>query len=131
MSLVLWIARQEYKLEDLCSYVDDVFSISIHDDTELYEPYNMILPRKQAVLLRLWDELGIPHKKEKQTWGSRLTIIGFEVDAIELKITLPAKKKLELLEELDRLIVRKKSKKRKTIHASRIPTSRRMDELGV
>lgn len=113
MSLVLWIAKQEYKLDDLCSYVDDVFSISVSDDTDLYEPYDMVLPRKQAQLLRLWDELGIPHKKEKQVWGSRLTIIGFEVDAINLTITLPTQKKTELLEELDRFIVPKDDKRRK------------------
>lgn len=113
MSLVLWIARQELKLYDLCSYVDDIFSCDVSDNTEVYEPYNIILPSKQAKLLRLWDELGIPHKREKQIWGTRLTIIGFEVDAINLTITLPKKKKMELLEELNRFIIRKEHKRGK------------------
>ena len=37
-------------------------------------------PAKQTHLLQLWDELGIPHDKDKQEFGSTLHIIGLEVD---------------------------------------------------
>ena len=46
-------------------------------DLVLYAPYDRLMPPKQAALLRLWDELGIPHDPEKQLFGTRLTIIGF------------------------------------------------------
>lgn len=116
MTLVLWIASHFHHLEDLCSYVDDVFSAMISGDMEPYEPYDMMMPSRQARLLRLWDELGIPHKKEKQFWGTQLTIIGFHVDSISLSITLPEKKKQELLEELNRFIIRQGSKARKKFY---------------
>lgn len=53
---------------------------------ELYEPYNQLMPAKQAQLLRLWDKLGILHKKEKQLWGTQLTIIGIEVDTKQMTL---------------------------------------------
>lgn len=116
MSLVLWIASHFHEIEDLCSYIDDVFSAMVSDEMELYEPYELLMPSRQTRLLKLWDELGIPHSKEKQFWGTCLTIIGFQVDAISLTITLPAQKKAELLEELDRFIIRQKSKARKKFY---------------
>ncbi|KAE9403348.1 hypothetical protein BT96DRAFT_495295 [Gymnopus androsaceus JB14] len=38
----------------------------------LYEPYGELFPRKQARLLCLWDDLGIPHKWKKQVFGPNL-----------------------------------------------------------
>ncbi|KAF8959103.1 hypothetical protein BDZ97DRAFT_1839863, partial [Flammula alnicola] len=34
------------------------------------------------------DELGIPHDEEKQLWGAKLTIIGYEVDPNEMTISM-------------------------------------------
>lgn len=116
MSLVLWVASYFHKIEDLCSYIDDVFSAMVSGDMDLYEPYGMMMPSRQVKLLRLWDELGIPHKREKQIWGTELTIIGFRVDAIALTVTLPEEKKQELLAELDRFIIRAGSKARKKFY---------------
>jgi hypothetical protein len=62
-----------------------------------YKPYQKLLPEKQAKLLLLWDELGIPHDENKQLSGSVLKIIGFEVDANEMTFTMPAEEKEELI----------------------------------
>lgn len=70
MSLVLWIAQEEYKVKDLLAYCDDAFSADKNENMDRYEPYDMLMPSKQATLLRCWDNLGIPHKKEKQLWGN-------------------------------------------------------------
>ena len=51
-------------------------------------------------LLNLWDELGIPHKEKKQVSGKILTIIGIEVDANLLTLTLPSENKSELVAQL-------------------------------
>ncbi|KAI5823363.1 hypothetical protein K523DRAFT_286898 [Schizophyllum commune Tattone D] len=86
--LVLWIAIFVRLLEDLLGYVDDVFSWEFAANLEYYEPYGERYPAKQVGLLKLWDELGIPHEKPKQLWGSKLEIIGFEVDPNAMSVTM-------------------------------------------
>ncbi|XP_006460711.1 hypothetical protein AGABI2DRAFT_142862 [Agaricus bisporus var. bisporus H97] len=54
-----------------------------------------------------WDKLGIPHKREKQLNGQRLTIIGISVDAIHLTFSMPEDRRAALLQELDRFIIRR------------------------
>lgn len=48
-----------------------------------------MLPTKQAKLLSLWDELGLPHSEVKQESGPVLTIIGFIVDVNAMSISIP------------------------------------------
>jgi hypothetical protein len=88
MSLVLWIADHIKSLYDLFAYIDDVFSYDRTDLTVYYAPYDSYLPHKQACLLSLWDELGIPHEAKKQVFGSTLRIIGFEVDSDLMTVSM-------------------------------------------
>jgi hypothetical protein len=48
-----------------------------------------MFPAKQTRLLRLWDKLHLPHEKDKQVFGSPLTIIGLDVDPNTMTITMP------------------------------------------
>ena len=50
--------------------------------------------------MKLWDKLGIPHKDKKQVSGKTLTIIGINVDANNLTLTLPSENKSELVAQL-------------------------------
>lgn len=106
MSLVLWIAENVGGVVNPSAYCDDSFGVDRieKDGMEWYAPYAMLMPPSQARMLTLWDELRIPHKKKKQLSGSTLTIIGIEVDANALTLTLPSSRKQELLNELDRFI---------------------------
>lgn len=88
-SLVLWIAEHERGISDVLAYVDDNFSYEIRGRRKFYKPYNVFLPEKQARLLELWDELGIPHESKKQEWGHVLTVIGYEIDSTTLRISVP------------------------------------------
>ncbi|XP_006457938.1 hypothetical protein AGABI2DRAFT_199027 [Agaricus bisporus var. bisporus H97] len=108
MSLVLWVATYEWRIQGLCNYVDDVFGVEISGETSWYHPYRRDLPVKQALLLECWDALGVPHKPEKQLFGETLTIIGIEIDANRLTFTMPLDRKEALLKELDRFIIRRK-----------------------
>lgn len=102
MALVTWIAIYERQIINLIgAYVDDSFGFDEEDDVSFYCPYSRFLPRSQALLLELWDELGIPHKEKKQVFGSPLTIIGFDVDPNTMTITLPIEAKNKLIAELD------------------------------
>jgi hypothetical protein len=98
--LVLWIATNVKNIDDLLGYVDDDFSWDFRENLTVYRPYGMRMPEKQKRLLELWDELGIPHKPEKQLSGSKLTIIGFEVDPNAMTVTIPAKSRSELVEAI-------------------------------
>lgn len=108
MALTLWIARNKFDIRDLLSYIDDVFSSNKDSDMEFYHPYQQLMPAKQVKLLRIWDILGIPHRKEKQLWGTKITIIGIEVDTEAMTLTLSAERKKDLLQQLDRFIVRER-----------------------
>ncbi|KAF8810289.1 MFS general substrate transporter [Phlegmacium glaucopus] len=89
------------KIGDLLGYVDDDFSWDFAGKTRYYEPYAKYLPEKQARYLELWDELGIPHDKEKQEFGSPLTIIGFEVDPNGVKVGLTDSRRCEIFQAID------------------------------
>lgn len=82
---------------DLLAYVDDAYSWEFEDAMEVYTPYGKAFPTKQVKLLQLWDELGVPHEEAKQVWGSRLTIIGFDVDANDMTITMPVAARSDLV----------------------------------
>ena len=70
MGIVLWIAINVKHILDLLAYVDDMFSWEFANNLLWYEPYTCHFPAKQALLLQLWDELGIPHEQSKQVFGS-------------------------------------------------------------
>ena len=67
----------------------------------LYKLYSRFMPTNQVKLLTLWDRLGIPHKEKKQLFGVNLTVIGIQVDAKNLTLTLPEQNKLELITTLE------------------------------
>ncbi|KAF9458604.1 hypothetical protein BDZ94DRAFT_1284780 [Collybia nuda] len=62
-----------------------------------YAPYRKFFPKKQTLLLHLFDELGIPHKEWKQVSGHVLKVIGFEVNIQLMSFTMPADSKSALL----------------------------------
>ncbi|KAL4252527.1 hypothetical protein AB1N83_014297 [Pleurotus pulmonarius] len=88
MALVLWIADRIYGINLLLAYVDDTFSYDDCKTLLFYEPYQQFFPAKQCRLLMLWDELGIPHEREKQLFGRHLVITGFDVDPRVMTVSL-------------------------------------------
>jgi hypothetical protein len=97
MALVLWIAQHIFGLSNLLAYVDNNFSWDITHHTSYYNPYNKFFPQKQAQLLRLWDQLHIPHEERKQEFGVQLKIIGYFVDAQSMKISMEPESRHDLL----------------------------------
>jgi hypothetical protein len=96
-SLVLWIAIVILHIHDLFAYVDDAFSWEFASNVTFYPPYKKFLPTKQAKLLTLFDEVGVPHNERKQVSGSPLQIIGFDVDPNAMSITMPLDARNELI----------------------------------
>jgi hypothetical protein len=95
MGCVAWIANDREIASNV--YIDDTFSVDIDDVIDFYEPYGQLYPTAQVKTLRLWDEIGLPHEEEKQIWGRRLTVIGFEVDPNVMTFTMSEDKRVELL----------------------------------
>jgi len=62
MGLVIWIAINMQGLADLLHYMDDTFGYKYEHVLVYYKPYNDYLPSKQAALLTLWDDIGLPHE---------------------------------------------------------------------
>ena len=100
ISLVNWIGIEKKGISDLLGYVDDNFGWEFEGRKQYYKPYKKHLPTKQAQLLKLWDELGIPHEEDKQLSGPSLTILGFDVDANAMRVNLPKEKKAKLVKLL-------------------------------
>lgn len=89
------------------SYIDDCFGVEQADEIERYKPYDVEMPVSQLQLLQLQDQLQISHKPKKQIHREYLTIIGIEVDANELTLTLPEDKHNQLLDKMDLFIIHK------------------------
>ena len=99
-SLVTWIAKNIKFIPYLGAYSDDSFGIDQSGNLIPYKKYNKLMPEQQVKLLRLWDELGIPHEEQKQTWGVPLTIIGIDVDPNKMTLSLPPDRRTDLIAEL-------------------------------
>jgi hypothetical protein len=104
MGLVIWVALFIKLLVDIFCYVDDAFGWELETNFIFYAPYQKRMPAKQAQLLLLWDFLGIPHKEKKQLHGTSLTVIGFQIDANTMTITLPPDSKAELEQWVEEFI---------------------------
>lgn len=96
-SAVNWIATEKKGVSGLLGYVDDNFGWEFARNKTFYKPYNKHLPTKQARLLELWDELGIPHDEEKQLSGPSLPILGYHVDANAMTVKIPDEKKAKVV----------------------------------
>ena len=77
------------------------------EELKCYNPHNTFYPRKQTALLQLFDEIGIPHEKKKQEFGWNLTIIGLHVSLDSMTITMPDKKRDNLVKEVLQSIIEK------------------------
>ena len=97
MGVVLWIAIHVKQILDLLAYVNDTFSWEFADKQLWYQPYTCSFPAKQTHLLQLWDELSIPHERTKQLFGLPLTIVGLNVDANAMTITMPQQSCADLI----------------------------------
>ena len=105
-SLVTWIAKYVYQIPYLAIYCDDSFAPQPSDDLVFYPPFATSIPRNQKILLDLWESLGIPFKQKKQVFGSPLTVIGINVDANRMTLSLPTENRDKLLEEISRWVSR-------------------------
>ena len=114
MCLVLWVATRHYSCRSLLDYVDDVFSHDFADAMVLYPRYRALMPRNQCQLLTCFDELDIPHDLPKQTNGVSQPIIGMQVDARELLITMPPASKEALVEAINAFCTMRSRSKRLT-----------------
>ena len=80
--------------------MDDSFRIDEYGNVVWYHNYQRDRLVNQVKLLSLLDKLGIPHEPHKQVFGSKLTIIGIEVNANSLTLTLPKQGLDNLLHKL-------------------------------
>ena len=104
MGLVLWIAIFVKCLLDLFGYIDDNFSFEEEGKVTWYAPYQCYFPTKQARLLCLWDEIGLPHEKSKQEYAPVLRIIGFMVDPALMCVSMDDDDKDQLIQRISDFI---------------------------
>ena len=100
MGLVLWIAIFVILIADLFGYIDDNFSFDEEGNVLWYQPYQCYYPAKQTKLLKLWDEINLPHEKSKQEYGPVLRIIGFMVDPNLMRVSMDEEDRARLLEHI-------------------------------
>ena len=100
MGLVLWIAIFVMCILDLFGYIDDNFGFDEEGNVIWYEPYQCYYPSKQAKLLSLWDEIGLPHEKSKQEYAPVLRIIGFMVDPGLMRVSMDEVDRKRLIQHI-------------------------------
>jgi hypothetical protein len=110
-SLVAWIAKRKRGIQNLTTYIDDSSGFDYEDDLLFYEPYDSLFPRHQTLLLCLWDELGIPHKRQKQIFGHVIPVIGIDVDPNAMTLTLSPERRRDLCDALYSWATKPASKK--------------------
>jgi hypothetical protein len=98
MSLVMWILVFKRGLKHLKCYTDDVYSFSLARNSAFYPPYQRWIPTEQASILRLWDEIGLPHEDAKQISGPVMPCIGFDVDPNRMTVTMILAKRESFIE---------------------------------
>jgi hypothetical protein len=104
MGLVLWIAIFIKMLLNLFGYIDDNFSFEEEGKVTWYAPHRCYYPSKQAQLLYLWDEIGLPHDKLKQEYGPVLRVIGFMVDPNLMRVSMDDSDKDKLIQHINYFI---------------------------
>jgi len=97
MGLVVWIGIYIYMIEDLLHYMDDTFTNDSNPTLQYYGPHDSYYPSKQCCLLTLWDDISLPHERHKQVYGQCINIIGFHVNPVEKKFSMPQVSKDELI----------------------------------
>jgi hypothetical protein len=100
MGLVLWIAVCVKSISDLFGYIDDAFSFDEEGSVLWYEPYQCYYPSKQAKLLKLWDEIGLPHDRLKQEYAPVLRVIGFMVDPARMRVSMDDDDRIKLVQHV-------------------------------
>ena len=101
---MLWAGIHIKGLPGLLHYVDDAFSFKPDEALKFYAPYDGWYPKKQVSLLKLFNEVRIPHEKKKQEFGCELTIIGLRVSLDSMTITMPFEKHTDLIDEVSQFI---------------------------
>ena len=99
-SLVAWIAKHVRGITHLATYIDDSSGFDRSNDCLRYAPYDTSFPRHQTLLLQLWDDLRIPHKRRKQIFGSVIPVIGIDVDPNAMTLSLSTKRRSDLCDAL-------------------------------
>jgi hypothetical protein len=115
MGLVLWIALFVMLIADLFGYIDDNFSFDEEGNVIWYEPYGCYYPAKQTRLLKLWDEISLPHEKPKQEYGPVLRIIGFMVDPNVMRVSMDEEDRTRLLQHVTSFIATAPGGTRRTL----------------
>lgn len=100
MGLVLWIAIFIKLISDLFGYIDDNFGFDEEGNVLWYEPYQCYYPTKQTKLLKLWDEISLPHEKAKQEYAPVLRIIGFMVDPELMRVCMDEEDRTRLIQRV-------------------------------
>ena len=98
MGCIVYICVEVERIGPIFAYMDDNFSFEEDGDVLWYEPYGQFLPTRQVRLLRVWDDIGIPHESSKQEYALTLHIIGFLVDPNKMTVCMDAQDRMSLVE---------------------------------
>lgn len=105
INVVLWGVKEHLRNEHLFVYVDDIFSVDYsHLLVTVTHPVtgeSRAVPRDQARVLTVWSTVGVPWDWDKQIFGTSLVVLGHDIDAVALTVSLPAQAKLDFIAYLE------------------------------
>ncbi|KAJ3924834.1 MAG: hypothetical protein NXY57DRAFT_907728, partial [Lentinula lateritia] len=81
---------------------NNTFGWDFEGNLAYYAPYAKFYPSRQTRLLEFWDDIGLPHDKPKQKWGTELLILGFNVDPNAMTIMMTVEARLDLIRAIQK-----------------------------
>ncbi|KAJ7191129.1 hypothetical protein GGX14DRAFT_381437 [Mycena pura] len=100
--LLCWIAVRKLDLTCLYVYMDDFFGWDFVDNLIFY--HGQRRPRRQVLLLIMWEFIGCPFEDRKQEHAVTLKIIGFWVDATFGSISLSPESVADIIAKVEAFI---------------------------
>jgi hypothetical protein len=100
--LLCWIAIKKLEIDRTHVYMDDFFGWDFADNLTLF--HGQLRPRRQVLLLVLWDHVLCPYENRKQSHGACLKIIGFWVDANRGLISLSPESVDDIMQQLQEFL---------------------------
>lgn len=93
INLILWCTRIHSHVDHIFIFVDDAFGFDVSGEflPVFHKPSKetRMVPRSQALVLRVWNRLGIPWNWKKQLFSDfELDVIGFKINATDLSVSL-------------------------------------------
>jgi hypothetical protein len=100
--LLAWIAINKRGLNHLLHFMDDFFGFDLSTNLVIFKGH--LIPKAQATLLELWDELNVMWSWPKQIHGTQIEIVGLWCDSVNNLLSISKDRRTQIREDIQSFI---------------------------